>query len=248
MACTINTGAVSGIACFSVSDSGLTPLSNGLIPIPIAQTSTPPTGPPNTASDIVFNPSSTALFVTVKGDGTNPGFIYAFPITNGKLSSTPVISRPSELLVDFGISFIDDSHAVVADPAYGASMVEISYPSLEPSVSQKVAIAGQKAVCWTAFSDRFETAFIFDGGKPNVTALDPVTGAVKYTITGPADGVGGFDGVVAGSYLYVLLGKAGIAVYNLMGSVGNGKVPMLWQSLDLSALGSRQGWQGLAVY
>ncbi len=55
-------------------------------PIAGLNQASPPVGPPSTVSDIVFNPSSTALFVTVKGDGTNPGSVYAYPVAGGEVT------------------------------------------------------------------------------------------------------------------------------------------------------------------
>lgn len=217
------------------------------MPLPLTQT-TPPVGPPGTGSDIVFNPSSTALFVTLKGDGSNPGYIFAFPIVSKQISSKPVISRPPELLLDFSLNFFDiDTKGIITDPAYGASIVSVA-SNFSVTVDKRVAIPGQGATCWSAYSSRFDAVFIFDGGKPNITTLDPKTGDVKYTITGAVGRGGSFDSVVSGEFLYVLQGAAGISVFSLLGSVGNGKTPKLVQSLDLSGLGSRQGWQGLAVY
>ncbi len=243
----LNTGARGGVACFHVdSEAGLIP-AGPYMQLPIAE-STPPTGPPNTASDIVFNPSQTALFVTVKGDGTNPGYLYAFAVKNGALLAPPVVSRPADLLVDFGLTFIDDRHAVVADPSYGASFIEIAYPSLEVTVTNKVTVTGQAAICWITYSDRFNAVYLLDAGHPNITALDPVTGNIKYVIPSTVDTTGNFDSTVSGTYLYSLRGAAAISVFDLTGSVGNHKVPKLVQDFNLSSLGSRQGWQGLAVY
>jgi outer membrane protein assembly factor BamB len=251
VACVVNTGSKAGISCFSVNHDNTLTRAGAFFELPsinAAQKTTPPTGPPSTGSDVLFNPSSSALFVTVKGDGTSPGYIYAFPVEAGcPVLTKAVVSRPAELMIDFSMSFLSDDRAVISDPTFGAALVDIS-PSLQVTVSKKVAVPGQKATCWTTFSGRFDAVFLFDGGNPNVTALDPVTGETKYTITGPAEAKGGFDAAVSGEYLYVLQGAAGISVFDLKGSVDNGKVPHLVQSLDLSGLGSRQGWQGLAVY
>jgi hypothetical protein len=116
------------------------------------------------------------------------------------------------------------------------------------TVAKKVAVPGQAATCWTAYSQRFDAAFLLDAGNPNITTLDPATGDVKYTITGAAGSKGSLDSVVSGEYLYVLQNAPGISVFSLDGSVGNGKVPKLVQSMNMSSFGSRQGWQGLAVY
>ena len=82
IACVVNGGAKSGVSCFKTDHAqGLASIGK-LRPFPQGlHQSTPPTGPPLTTSDIDFNPSSTALFVTIKGDAMaippKPGYIYA---------------------------------------------------------------------------------------------------------------------------------------------------------------------------
>lgn len=61
LACVANTGTKPGVQCFTVSDcDGLKPQGN-LRPLPVFHQTSPPTGPPNTVSNILFNPSETAL-------------------------------------------------------------------------------------------------------------------------------------------------------------------------------------------
>ncbi|KAH8671323.1 hypothetical protein BX600DRAFT_548322 [Xylariales sp. PMI_506] len=135
LVCTSNTGARSGIGCFHVqADSrGLT-AAGDFISLPINQT-TPPLGPGNTFSDIVFNPSETVLFLTFKTDGTAPGTIYAFPVSPagsggselGGLGSAR-LSKPAELEMEFSMSFLggNDGAAFITDPTYGGSFVSIT--------------------------------------------------------------------------------------------------------------------------
>ncbi|KAH8890887.1 hypothetical protein GQ53DRAFT_162043 [Thozetella sp. PMI_491] len=248
IACVLNSGHIAGIACFHVDDNGLTPAGDFMpIALTVNQT-TPPVGPFNTASEIVFNPSSSALFATVKGNPTTPGFIYAFPVRNGLVSPAPVVSRPPELLVDFALTFLNDSQAVIVDPSHGAAFLDVAYPSLDVHVAKDIVIQGQVAACWVEYSARFNAVFVFDAGRPEVVALDPLTGDIKYTIVAPPQTRGNFDSVVFGKYLYMLQGASGISVFTLEGSVGNGKTPSLVQNLDLTALGSRSGWIGMAAY
>lgn len=70
LACVANSGAVAGVACFSVDHAkGLTPVTP-LYPIPSLHQTTPPNGPYNTTSDIQFSPDSKYLMLTVKGTFT----------------------------------------------------------------------------------------------------------------------------------------------------------------------------------
>lgn len=248
IACVVNGGAVGGVACYSVSEThGLTPVG-GLRPIALGQT-TPPAGPPGTVSDIVFNPSQTALFVTVKGSPTTPGKIYVYPVGPSGVSTTPVVSNPSELLLDFSLTFLgSDSSALVTDPAYGASLIAIS-PTFAVTVTKKIVVAGEGAICWSEYSPRFDTVFIFDGGSANITLIDPASGAIKGAIVQSnfATAKGSLDSQLDRGYLYVLRGGSFVSVVDNHGLNG-GKAPTEIQTLDLSSLGSRQGFQGLAIY
>jgi hypothetical protein len=150
------------------------------------------------------------------------------------------------LLLDFSVSFLGtDSRALITDPAYGASLVSISRDN-KFSVDKKVVITGEKATCWSVYSSRFNTVFIIDGGSPTVTLVDPFSGDIRGTIplNGPS---GGLDTAADREYLYVLRGGAFVSVIDNRG-LNNGKTPRETQTLDLSALGSRQGFMGMAVY
>lgn len=185
--------------------------------------------------------------MTVKGNGVTPGYIYAYPVSKGSISWTPIISRPSELAIDFSISFLgSDNKAVITDPSYGASLVDVD-DNFVFTVSKKIPIAGEAAVCWSQYSARFNTIFISDGGNTNITLIDPETGAIKGLAVQSAAGAGSLDSKLDQTYLYVLKGAPLIGVSDLLG-LNSGKLPVEIQSFDLSSLGSRQGFQGLAIY
>jgi len=243
-ACVLNGGTVPGIACFSVKKSkGLHPIGR-FRPIALNQTD-PPLGPGGTVSDIRFNPSETALFAAVKSDiGTIPGFIYAYPIDLfGSISTTPIVSRPADLIVDFGFSFLGhDSRGVVADATYGASIIEIS-PTLEVNVVHKTTVPNQGAICWTVYSSFYDAIYLMDLVNSNITVLDPKTGAIKGTIAQATSALGSADTFIDREWLYVLKSNPSISVIGDLGNIGKQV-----QSFDLSSLGSRQGYQGFAVY
>lgn len=208
---------------------------------------TPPVGPPGTASDLVFNPSQTALIATVKGNGVDPGYIYAYPVNyDGSVSTTPIVSRPSELLIDFSVSFIDDSNAVITDPVYGATLVDVSW-DFKFTVQTKIVVAGEGAICWSVYSPRFNTVYLIDAGSTNITLVDPQSGAKKGTVVLDAANKGGFDSQIDREYLYVLRGTTTVSVLSNDG-LNHGVLPKEVQTLDLSAFGPRQGWQGMAIY
>ncbi|KAM3555648.1 hypothetical protein ARSEF4850_005889 [Beauveria asiatica] len=249
IACVANTGRKAGVQCFKTLDQHLEPFGD-YMPLPVNQTS-PPIGVPNTVSNVVFNPSQTALFVTVKGNGesglTGRGHIYAYKVLNGQINSQPVISRPPGLMLDFSLSFFSDSAAVVTDPAYGASYISIAR-DLSVTVSNQITIPDQGATCWSVFAPEFDTVYLSDGASPNITALDPVSGKTKFVIPGDSQSTGSFDSAVDRSSLYVLQGSAAVSVFDLRGSKSGDRTPRLFQYLDLTSLGVRSGWIGMGIY
>ena len=251
-ACVVNGGAKAGVSCFTADHAkGLTPIGP-LRPFRAYNQTTPPSGPPLTTSDIEFNPSSTAVFVTVKGDGmaTPPkqGYIYAWPVQKGTVSMKPAISRPPGLLVDFSIDFLGcDTSALITDPAFGASIVSITYPSLEVTEARHVSVSNQAAICWGAYSRRFNSAYLIDAGNPNITSLDPVSGSIKGAIRYDPQVMGGFDTAIDRTSMYVLGADSSVVVIDLAGS-NHGKEPVQKQHFSLAAQGVAGHWQGMAIY
>ena len=69
MACVLNAGKKDGVACFKVSSKGLKSDGHGLRSLGKKFKHTePPTGPAGSATQVVFDPKSSALWVVVKGD------------------------------------------------------------------------------------------------------------------------------------------------------------------------------------
>ncbi|KAI1333851.1 hypothetical protein F5Y15DRAFT_410049 [Xylariaceae sp. FL0016] len=243
LACVANSGAVNTVQCFDVTEQGLTPNCEAM-PLPLVNQTTPPLGPANTASDVVFHPRGTAVFVSVKGTGAAgaPGYIYAYPVVGGRVQSAPRVSRPAELGTDFSFSFLDreGARAFVTDPGFGGAFVEIGC-SLDVRVTQTVNVTGQTATCWGQYDEVRDEVLIFDGGSPDIVTLDAATMAMEKKLMGPAAAMGKFDSVVAGDRLWTLDAANSITAYHL----GTGNV---LQTFDLSVVGERQFWQGLAVY
>ncbi|KAI9757996.1 MAG: hypothetical protein M4579_003232 [Chaenotheca gracillima] len=240
-ACVANSGAKSGIACFSMSSRrGLRPLDKKLRSIPLNQ-STPPSGPPSTISDTFFSSDSSYLFATVKGDGanntSNPGFLSVFPVKDGKVSRKETRSSPPGTTTLFGSvplpnSRRDDgsSGIFISDPGFGGLTVSVSkeHRRGDPSVSTLATsrVDGQKASCWSTYSDKTGTAFLGDAGLNRLVEIDTASGAI-VSETSPSNGNPGMlDLVAGGNYLYGLSagapGGAAIAVFDVGG--GKGKV------------------------
>lgn len=215
-ACVLYGGKPAGIQCYKVDDYGLH-LSGSFIPLDLNQTS-PPHGPMNTVSDIVFNPSGTSLFASVKGFGNTAGHFVALPVVNGQASPGPRISRPPGFFYEWSISFINDTTAAVSDPAIGAAFAEIAYPSLEITLLRELAIRKpDSAFCWSQYSERFNDIYFLDGYSGMVPVIDLRSGLLKYNLTAPVPKdpdahaqAGLYDSIVAGAYLYVLAGVSQI--------------------------------------
>lgn len=254
VACVLNSGQPAGVQCYEVDDSGLH-ISGTFMPLTDLHQTSPPNGFQNTASDIVFNPSSTALFVLVKSlDGKTPGYFVAFPVADGQVQPVAHVSRPPNFIYQWSISFINDTHAAVADPAIGAALVEVTYPSLELKFLEKAPIKGSLAICWSQYSELYESLYFFDGFQTVVPVIDSRQGSLKYNLTAPEPGnaqtneqKGLYDAVVAESYIYVLGGTQAVHVFSL-GNNEHGEKPSLIQTQDLSAVGLRRNWQGIAAW
>ena len=224
---------------------GLRPISQGL------HQTNPPTGPFLSASDIVFNPSSSAIFATIKGSPATtpptPGYIYAWSVEHGRVSQTPVITSIPDIIADFSLDFLgSDSSALLTDPSFGAAILNIS-PSLQVTEKAHTVIPLQGAACWGAYSPRFNSAYVIDAGKSNITIIDPASGAIKGAIQYTVSRGGGFDNAIDRSYMYVLSGVSTIVVVDLQGS-NSGRIPQQRQSFDITALGNAKNWQGMAIY
>ncbi|KAL6690920.1 hypothetical protein J3F84DRAFT_403953 [Trichoderma pleuroticola] len=248
LACVANSGAVPGVQCYSISKQGrLEPLGK-LKPLKVNEP-TPPPAAAGTVSDILFNPSQTAIFVTVKGDGSNnnitPGYIYVFPLINGVPSDHPVISRPPQLHADFALTFISDRRAVIADTTFGAAFLDIS-PEYKVNVSRVVDVAGQMATCWIKYVPEYDLVFLGDGGVADITVLDAARENIKYVIPLPAASGGSFDFAFVGNYLYTRKGNSAVSVLDLSGS--NKHVPKLVELYNTSSLGAAADFNGMAVH
>ncbi|KAL8706557.1 MAG: hypothetical protein Q9201_000430 [Fulgogasparrea decipioides] len=261
IACAVNGGSEAGVACFGVSRKrGLILLGSirtinqteNLDPTP------PPAGPLVLTSDIVFNPSSTALFVTVRSNGLNPGLLYAFAVdrATGAVSQNPVVTSLTDLPLLFSINFLDsDRRMIVTNPhraSPGAAVLNIDYPSLKASVEKIITIPGQKASCWVAYTPEYsKSAYVVDAGQPNITVVDPRTDEVKNVIGIETDspGDGGFDTHIDRKWLYLLTKSPSAPKVEVFAIESGGTGLLSVQSFDIfGAVGRIPGWMGLAIW
>lgn len=242
LACVANTGSRPGVQCFEAKPCGALKARGPLMPLPVANQTAPVTGPANTVSDILFNPSESALFVVLKGDGVADGQVYAYRVEDGGVvAGEPVVSRLAGVPVAFGTAFTSDASAVVSSPGFGGAFVDVS-PDLAVTVASAVAVEGQAAICWAAYSEALGSVYLLDGGSPAVTALDVAGKSIGQTLTGYEAGMGSFDAVVAGNMLYALQAAPAIAIIDLEKP---GDAPAV---VDLAHLGERASWTGMAYY
>ena len=255
VACVTNGGLVAGVTCYTVDENkGLTPVG----PLrPIAQptdSASPPPGPLVITQDIVFNPSSTSLFVSVRSNGAAPGYVIAYPIEGGKVSTQGIISLTPGITGDFSLNFLSsDSTLLITNPipgTDGAAYLNVA-PSLQITVEKPIVIPGQIAACWVAYSPHAYSAYIIDGAQPNITVIDTPTGNIRGTIHySAAPMTGGIDAAIDRGRLYMLTDAASpkIEVFKL-NEHDDADLADNIQSYDVfSNVGVLPFWMGMAIY
>lgn len=205
MACVANSGVKAGLACFALdAKKGLQPIMQQPIPIDLKQT-TPPAGPTNTVSQVLFNQDETMLMTTVKGDPTknNTGFLSTLPINNGCPAAQDTRSSPLGTAVLFGTTLVPGTSNILAtDASFGAAT--ISTAGGAPKVLSKATVGNQKATCWAAISPQTKTAFVTDVGVNHIVEVDPANGNILQSTNLPNANPGMIDLVAAGMMVYAL--------------------------------------------
>lgn len=147
----------------------------------ISNETTPPTGPPESSSEVVFNPESTVLLAQQKG-GAKPGYFVAYTVENGQVSEEPVITQITDIPLPFGSVFLDNNRLWVSDPTFGAAIVEVSSDGKVTELVHDV-IPTQKAICWAEYDAALDTAYAPDAGQPIVYTFDGTSGAATGNFT-----------------------------------------------------------------
>ncbi|KAL2044638.1 hypothetical protein ABVK25_012272 [Lepraria finkii] len=204
------------------------------------------TGPPGTGSQVSFNPDGSAVLVTIKGAPGPPavsGSLGMFSVNRrGDVSATAVVS---DRRLDYGLQhqFLgSNTVAMITDPTFGAAFVTIG-SDLTVTETKHISCPWQGAACWGAYSRRYDAAYVVDAGHPNITVLDPTSGATKGVISYDAASKGGFDTVIDRQWLYALTGDSSMLVVQLHGNGGQQA-----QKLSLADYGTAGHWQGLAAW
>ena len=258
-ACVLNGGGDTNVACFHVSKKmGLIPLPNTVRSLG-QQQSVPPTGPPKTVSDILFNQDQSQLLASVKGtpNGT-AGFIANFAVTKHpfSLARQPVKSTPNKGVLPFSMTLVGKSGDVVlnTDAGFGISVSRFDPKVGVIDASSSVVIENQTATCWSSMSPRTGSFYTTDVGNAMVQefTVDPSVPEAKLIATHQLQGIGGrIDQVVGstkvGDFLYILAAKAGAV--DVVKLDGPGKAEQI-QSFNVTSVvpDLPVSVQGMAVY
>ena len=242
--CVLNGGAVAGVTCFSVDPRRGLQHGDGLRAFGAASNeTTPPSGPAWSSSEVIFKPDSSAVLAVKKGNAgppLTPGFVVDYPVARGAVSRRGSFNYISDISTDFGGVFVSNNDLFIVDPSYGASILDTSSAAHITEVAHTV-VAGQKAMCWSAYSPALSTAYGIDAGQPVVYTFAASTGALTGSIPADNSTLGLFDSAVSGQYMYSLPATDGVVVLDV---VARKQI----QFLDLTGFGVRKGYMGMAVW
>ncbi|KAJ8495345.1 hypothetical protein ONZ51_g1762 [Trametes cubensis] len=233
--CVLNGGAVAGVNCFTVDKTlGLVSIPNSLRTIALNQT-TPPAGPPGTASQITFNDDESKLIASFKGLAPAVGFLALWDVQpDGSLSTefTKMDTLPGGSLT-FSLTPIPGKNAFVStDPGVGFTVFDLD----DPSKGSVIPIPGQGATCWSSFSAKTGNFFLDDVSTATVTEVH-VDDNLKASIVKQyplGSGAGTIDNDVATingkDFLFVM--AAGAASVDVLALDGPGKARKI-DSMDI---------------
>ncbi|RBA20821.1 hypothetical protein FPRO05_08268 [Fusarium proliferatum] len=244
--CVGSTGAKAGVSCSSFSRQGLGAMDE-LRTIDLGQT-TPPAGPTNTLSQVLFSEDESMLFTMVKGDPAvnNTGFISVANVemNNGvaAVSKQDARSSPEGTAVLFGSQVIPGTSKVFAtDASFGAAILDVDPNNCEATTAAKGAVDGQTATCWVAISPATKSAFVTDVGRNRVVEMSLEDASVVSELDLTCNGDPGLiDLAASGNFLYALSpgnGTTQAAVTVLDVSGGSGSAKMV-QHFELAGMAS----------
>ncbi|KAF4434847.1 hypothetical protein FACUT_7507 [Fusarium acutatum] len=244
--CVGSTGAKAGVSCSSFSRQGLGAMDE-LRTIDLGQT-TPPAGPTNTLSQVLFSEDESMLFTMVKGDPAvnNTGFISIANVemNNGvaAVSKQDARSSPEGTAVLFGSQVIPGTSKVFAtDASFGAAILDVDPNNCEATTAAKGAVEGQTATCWVAISPATKSAFVTDVGRNRVVEMSLEDASVVSELDLTCNGDPGLiDLAASGNFLYALspgngTTKAAVTVLDVSGGSGSAKMV---QHFELAGMAS----------
>ncbi|CAG7560661.1 unnamed protein product [Fusarium equiseti] len=245
--CVGMTGAKAGVSCSSFSAKGLSAMDD-LRPFDLNQT-TPPAGPTNTVSQVLFSDDDSMLFAMVKGDPAvnNTGFMASFNVEQAgqgmAVSMQEARSSPEGTAVLFGSQVIPGTSKVFAtDASFGAAILEVDGQTCEATTVATGEVEGQMATCWAAISEMTKTAFVTDVGRNRVVEMSLEDASVISELDLTCNGDPGLiDLAAAGNFLYALSpgnGTTSAAVTVLDVSGGSGSAKMV-QHFELKGMAGK---------
>jgi hypothetical protein len=182
--CVLNGGKINGVACFKVdSVHGMKP-GGQFFSFGLNQT-TPPSGPLNTVSHVLFSSDGTKLRASVKGTSpSDRGFVATWDVgRDGRLSSTFVktVPPPGDGLAPFGMSNIVGAKdaVMVTDPGLGLTIYDFSK---SPVTFAPLTIAGQVATCWAECSIATSSYWLSDLDVNRIYEVSVQQGSLKPTL------------------------------------------------------------------
>lgn len=206
---------------------------------------TPPTAPAGTASQIIFDPASKAVFAILKGYAgppAIPGSIVAYRAENGMIGKEPVRTQVSDIINDFGSVFLSETRLFMTEVSFGAAILDIDYDTLKLSEEEHIIVENQTAICWSAYDEALNTAYAPDAGAPVVYTVNPSNGAQNTPIAVPDETQGLFDSAIGSKhYMYSLAAANAINVLDL-------EAEKNVQLFNLSSVGDRMPFTGLALW
>ncbi|KAJ7240007.1 hypothetical protein C8J57DRAFT_1371961 [Mycena rebaudengoi] len=162
--CVVNGGKTNGVSCFKYDDKkGLIPLKNTIRSLGLNQT-TPPSGPANTPSHVIFSPNEQQLIVSVKMPPS--GFLAMWDISSDGALSTKSHSFVGGAL-PFSLLNVPGKDAIIAtDPSVGYQIFDFKSKSVSAT-----AIPGQGAICWSVFSQKTDNFYLVDVGASIISEV-----------------------------------------------------------------------------
>ncbi|KAJ7082137.1 hypothetical protein C8R44DRAFT_905026 [Mycena epipterygia] len=169
--CVVNGGKINGVSCYTFDAvEGLTPMISTIRSLNLNQT-TPPTGPSNTPSQIIFSPDEKQLIVSVKA-----GYLAVWDVnTDGSLSRD--FQTMAGGVLPFSLLYVPGKNAIIAsDPGVGYDIF-----NLDTNATVSFPIPGQTLTCWSVYSNESGNFYMVDVGVSTITEVH-VTSSLNSTI------------------------------------------------------------------
>jgi hypothetical protein len=178
-ACVLTGGNQTGIRCFTYNSSGLFLMSSFDRDLTsyISQT-IPPTGPPETLSEILFSADGLSLIVSVKGYNTTVrGYLLFYQLTNNTamLSSTPSLQTPPSGILPFSMTLVGTNGLLITDPGAQGVLTQ-SYSSTSGTITNSIltpvnpSLAG--ALCWSTYSPSIGNYYVIGASTATIVELN----------------------------------------------------------------------------